>query len=60
MARRTFFSFHYQNDIWRVWNVKNSWIVTGSREAYGFLMEVLLRKRKENLKSLLNDILERG
>ena len=36
MARRAFFSFHYQNDIWRVWNVNNFWVVSGSREAYGF------------------------
>ena len=44
MARRAFFSFHYQNDIWRVWNVRNSWVVNGTREAYGFLTGVLLKK----------------
>lgn len=27
MARRVFFSFHYQNDIWRVNQVRNSWVV---------------------------------
>jgi hypothetical protein len=27
MARRTFFSFHYVPDVWRAWNVRNSWVV---------------------------------
>ena len=27
MARRVFFSFHYQEDIWRVNQVRNSWVV---------------------------------
>lgn len=35
MARRVFFSFHYERDIWRVSQVRNSW-VTKDREAAGF------------------------
>lgn len=35
MARRVFFSFHYEADIWRVGQVRNSW-VTRDREAAGF------------------------
>lgn len=35
MARRSFFSFHYQNDIWRASQVRNSW-VTQDRETAGF------------------------
>jgi len=35
MARRVFFSFHYLNDIWRVSQIRNSW-VTQSRETAGF------------------------
>ncbi|MBI4797139.1 MAG: TIR domain-containing protein [Desulfarculus sp.] len=35
MARRVFFSFHYQNDIWRVNQIRNSW-VTQDRQAAGF------------------------
>ncbi|MER9950391.1 TIR domain-containing protein [Mesorhizobium sp. M0047] len=27
MARRTFFSFHHNEDKWRAWNVRNSWVV---------------------------------
>lgn len=36
MARRTFFSFHYKNDIWRANIVRNSW-VTQERKAAGFI-----------------------
>jgi hypothetical protein len=30
MARKIFFSFHYERDIWRVNQVRNSWVVHGS------------------------------
>jgi hypothetical protein len=33
MARRVFFSFHYERDIWRANVVRKSWVVAGSREA---------------------------
>jgi hypothetical protein len=35
MARWVFFSFHYQNDIWRVSQIRNCW-VTWNRMAAGF------------------------
>jgi len=35
MARRTFFSFHYERDVWRAGQVRNSW-VTQDRTAAGF------------------------
>jgi hypothetical protein len=35
MARRVFFSFHYERDVWRAGQVRNSW-VTKDREAAGF------------------------
>ena len=35
MARRAFFSFHYERDNWRVGQVRNSW-VTKDRESAGF------------------------
>jgi MTH538 TIR-like domain (DUF1863) len=34
MARRTFFSFHYENDVWRANVVRNSWVTT---ETAGFV-----------------------
>lgn len=36
MARRVFFSFHYQNDINRSMTVRNSWVTQG-KEAAGFI-----------------------
>jgi hypothetical protein len=35
MARRAFFSFHYERDAWRASQVRNSW-VTRDRESAGF------------------------
>jgi len=35
MARRAFFSFHYERDVWRAGQVRNSW-VTKDRESAGF------------------------
>src|SRR2546423_7081254 len=35
-ARRVFFSFHYQNDLWRAQVVKNSWVTAENREGAGF------------------------
>ncbi len=36
MARRVFFSFHYDNDINRSMTVRNSWVTQG-KEAAGFV-----------------------
>ena len=36
MARRVFFSFHYENDINRSMTVRNSWVTQG-KEAAGFV-----------------------
>jgi hypothetical protein len=36
MARRVFFSFHY-DDVWRVNQIRNCWTVTGDREIAGFI-----------------------
>ena len=35
MSRRVFFSFHYERDVWRAGQVRNSW-VTKDRETAGF------------------------
>jgi len=37
MARRVFFSFHYQRDIWRVNQVRNSWLCQPSITEAGFI-----------------------
>lgn len=36
MARRVFFSFHYERDIWRASRVRNSWVTKPDREEAGF------------------------
>lgn len=36
MARRVFFSFHYERDIWRAGQVRNSWVTKADRESAGF------------------------
>lgn len=62
MARRVFFSFHYENDIWRANQVRQSW-VTQDRQAAGFfdasLWEEVKRRgedavRKEILRGIEN------
>lgn len=36
MARRTFFSFHYERDAWRAGQIRNSWVAKPDRETAGF------------------------
>jgi len=36
MARRVFFAFHYERDVWRAGEVRNSWVTKPDREAAGF------------------------
>ena len=37
MARRVFFSFHYERDVWRANQVRNSWVTKPNTEAAGFV-----------------------
>lgn len=37
MARRVFFSFHYDNDVWRANVVRNSWVTKPNTETAGFM-----------------------
>ncbi|MCX6732896.1 MAG: TIR domain-containing protein [Candidatus Roizmanbacteria bacterium] len=36
MARKVFFSFHFERDIWRVGQVRNSWLTKPDRNSAGF------------------------
>jgi len=58
MARRVFFSFHYERDIWRSNVVRNSW-VTQDREAAGFwdasLWEEAKKKGDDAIKKMIED-----
>jgi len=37
MARKVFFSFHYERDVWRANVVRNSWVTKPDREDAGFI-----------------------
>ena len=63
MARRTFFSFHYVPDVWRAWNVRNSWVVRPEDEVdRGFfdssVFEAKQRESDDSLKAFLRDGVE--
>lgn len=47
MARKVFFSFHYDNDINRSMTVRNSWVTQG-KEAAGFIDKAEFEKIKRN------------
>lgn len=60
MTRRTFFSFHYTPDVWRVWNVRNCWVVKPDDQiADGFfdssVFEASKKESEDNLKAFLRD-----
>jgi Thoeris protein ThsB, TIR-like domain len=61
LKRRVFFSFHYQQDIWRANQVRQSWRFRreGEREAEGFfdgsLWERSKRQGDDNLKALIRE-----
>lgn len=58
MARTTFFSFHYDNDIWRASQVRNSDVVDENIEESGFIdggsWESLKRDGDEAVKRWIN------
>lgn len=62
--RRVFFSFYYQDDIWRVNQVRNSWRYgyEGEREAEGFydgsIWERSKRESDDSLKALIRESIQ--
>jgi hypothetical protein len=62
MVRRVFFSFHYERDIWRVNQVRKSWLTKADRESAGYwdasLWEEAKLKGKNALKKLIDEGLE--
>lgn len=59
MARRAFFSFHYQRDIWRVGQVRNCWVAQPNRETAGFwdaaAWEKIRKSGEEAVERWIND-----
>ena len=61
MARRTFFSFHYQPDVWRAWNVRNSWVVKETDdESRGFFDSSVFEASKKESDEALKTFLRKG
>ncbi|MEK7996926.1 MAG: TIR domain-containing protein [Planctomycetota bacterium] len=61
MARGAFFSFHYERDVWRAGQVRNSW-VTKDRESAGFWdaasWEEVKKKGKDAIERWIDDQLK--
>lgn len=60
MARRTFFSFHYKPDVWRAWNVRNSWVVPNTNEDEGFFDSSVFEASKKDSDESLKRFLREG
>ena len=60
MARRTFFSFHYQPDIWRAMNVRNSWVVTDEQDDRGFFDSSVFEATKRESEDAIKKFLRKG
>ena len=62
MARRVFFSFHYERDIWRVNVVRNSWVPKGNYINAGFIdaakFEDIKRQGDQAIKRWIDEQLE--
>ena len=61
LARRTFFSFHYKPDVWRAWNVRNSWVVQpDDQKDHGFFDSSVFEASKKEGEDSLKAFLRRG
>lgn len=61
MARRVFFSFHYERDVWRASVVRNSWLTKPDRQSAGFfdagLWEEAKAKGDTAIRKVIDDAL---
>jgi len=59
LVRRVFFSFHYGRDVWRVNQVRNSWVAKENREAAGFIdaaeWEEVKREGEDTIKDWIDE-----
>jgi hypothetical protein len=60
MTRRAFFSFHYQRDIWRVNQVRNSWVVRPSEQEAVWYDASLWEEAKKKGKLALMKLIDNG
>jgi len=59
MARRVFFSFHYENDVWRANVIRNSHIVDGTAAA-GFQDASLWEEAKKKGDAAIKKLIDEG
>jgi len=59
MVRRVFFSFHYERDVWRANQVRNSWITKPDRDTAGYVdaaaFEEVKKKGEKAVQNWIND-----
>jgi hypothetical protein len=60
MARRTFFSFHYERDVTRANVVRNSWLTKPDREASGFFDASLWEESKKQGDAAIKRMIDDG
>jgi len=60
MARRVFFSFHYQRDIWRVNQIRNSWIIRPGQESANFWDQSLWEEAKLKGEKEIKKLIDQG
>lgn len=61
MARSVYFSFHYEADVWRAWQVRNSWVAKEQAgEDVGFFDEGLREAVKRKDDRLIRQAIRRG
>ena len=58
MARKVFYSFHFDNDNWRAGQVRNIGTVEGDKQVYGNKWEDVKSKSENVIKNWINDNLE--
>lgn len=61
MARRVFFSYHFQRDVWRANQVRKSWVTKPDRKAAGFfdaVDEEEVKRSSEEIKRWIDDQLQ--
>jgi hypothetical protein len=60
MARRVFFSFHYQPDVHRAHVVRNSWVTKADRDDAGFFDASVFESKKRTSDDALKRFLREG
>jgi hypothetical protein len=60
MARRVFFSFNYERDIFRVNQIRNSWVIRPGNESQQFYDKSLWENSKKNGDSAIQHLIDKG